>query len=132
MLPATLAADCKLSPVCVNTHEEPPAVQLFANPSTASRKSSLAMQRMEAQMQHNALLHKKTVAERARHAQALERAARAKRALNGQLQSQVVARARHMDAQLPILDRVEDGNHADTCARAPAAHCLTVLHMQVA
>jgi hypothetical protein len=69
-------------------------VQLFANPGKVGRKSNLEMQRLEAHMQHNSMLHKKSLADRLRHFAALEKGVRRKVALNGQLQGQVCTRLR--------------------------------------
>jgi hypothetical protein len=90
-------------------------VQLFANPGKVSRKSNLEVQRMEAQMQHNALLHQKAGNDRRRHMASLCRGTRRKAALNELLQGQVLALSALMDEQMPILDKSSHCNSAEKC-----------------
>lgn len=91
-------------------------MQLFANPSKVSRKSNLEVQRMEAQMQHNALLHQKAGNDRRRHMASLCRGTRRKAALNELLQGQVLALSTLVGEQMPILDKASHGNGAAKCA----------------
>jgi len=79
---------------------------MFANPSKATKKSSIQMQQMEAQMQHNHILHQKAVNDRERHSASLALQMGKKAKINAQLQVQVMGLADLMDDQIPVMDSV--------------------------
>lgn len=91
-------------------------MQLFANPGKAAKKSSIEIQQMEAQMQHNHVLHVKSLGDRDRHAAnlALQMAKKAK--LNAQLQEQAMSLAELMDDQLPVMEAVLCKKDPSRCA----------------
>lgn len=79
-------------------------LQLFANPGKASRKSNLEVQQMEAQMQHNLLLHKKSLSDRQLHLQSLTAGIGKKTKLNKQLERQIMDLAELLDDQVPAIE----------------------------
>jgi hypothetical protein len=62
------------------------------------------MQQMEAQMQHDLLLHKKSLSDRQQHLQTLTAGISKKRKLNKQLQYQTMELADLLDDQVPAID----------------------------
>jgi hypothetical protein len=91
-------------------------VQLFADPGKASRKSSLEIQRLEAQMHHNSLLHKKAFKDRERHVAQLRACGQRKAAANAALQEEVASLGELLDEQMPLLDTSSHDFSASRCA----------------
>lgn len=81
-------------------------MQLFANPGKATKKSSIEMQQMEAQMQHNHVLHNKSINDRERHSATLALHMAKKAKMNTRLQEQVMSLADLMDDQVPVMESV--------------------------
>lgn len=79
-------------------------MQIFTNPDKASRKSTLEVQQMEAQMQHSMLLHKKSLSDRQQHINTLTAGIGKKTKLNKQLQQQIMEIADLLDDQVPAID----------------------------
>lgn len=93
-------------------------VQLFANPGKASRKSSLELQQLEAQMQHTQLLHKKSLTDRQQTMQSLTTGIETKTKLNKHLQKQIMDLAELLDDQVPAIEAMSAKQ--DTSRSAPA------------
>lgn len=102
-------------------------VQLFANPKVAARKGSVAVQRLEAQMHHAALLHQKALQDRRRQLAALRAGARRKAGANAALEAQVAALAASLDAQAPVLDRASPEDASQQCAHSLCLACAPLL-----
>jgi hypothetical protein len=79
---------------------------MLSNPGKASKKSTLEMQQMEAQMQHNQLLHKKSLNDRQQQLNSLLAGITKKSKLNKQLQHQILDLAEVLDSQVPAIDAV--------------------------
>lgn len=61
---------------------------------------------MEAQMQHNNVLHRKSISDRERHSASLVMQMAKKAKMNTQLQEQVMSLADLMDDQVPVMESV--------------------------
>jgi ATP-dependent 26S proteasome regulatory subunit len=120
-------------------------LQMFSNPSKASRKSTLEVQQMEAQMQHNLLLHKKSLNDRQQQLNSLLAGINKKSKLNKQLQIQILDLAEMLDSQVPAIDAMTgkrdmsrsvpqlNQRHLTTgmshrlAVTSPLAHCLVIV-----
>lgn len=90
---------------------------MLAHPEQTTTKSSLAVQRMEAQLSHAVLLHRKCVAEREKHLAALARGVRKQHASKSQAQAQIASLTSDLHAQAPIANKAVKPRGGDVDAR---------------